>query len=367
MLMSIKLTKLRNKQEGFAALVIAIVIVLVLSLLTVGFAQLMRTEQRNALDKQLSAQAYYAAESGINDAMKAINAGYNVPKKECGNTNLDRSTPALSVAADFLKDNVVGTGSNTAASYPCLLINPDPKDLEFGSVDSFTPTVSEFFATDGTDPVPVTKIVISWQDSGTNTTFLPAGDGVCGNGKFTPAGLGAGRWSYTGVLNAQITPVMSNGDISRSNLINKSINTYLCPNSSAGFASVDYSTHLGANNGEIVAGNCSSGAPAGKYFCTATIDGFSTLPDQTTFFVSLRSIYSKVKVNVTAYNGSTQLVLKGAQTVIDSTGKAQDVLKRIQVRVPAGNTYDLPPGTAGGLLCKQVEAIPTDSPNKCQP
>ena len=55
-------------EEGFASIVIALILIIVLSLLTIGFAQLARREQQTALSKQLANQAQYAAESGINDA-----------------------------------------------------------------------------------------------------------------------------------------------------------------------------------------------------------------------------------------------------------------------------------------------------------
>jgi hypothetical protein len=135
----------------------------------------------------------------------------------------------------------------------------------------------------------------------------------------------------------------------------------MCPNSSGSGSpgSANYGASLGANNsGVLVNGNCktSTSQPAN---CNVVI---SNLPvNQSTFFLNLRSIYSPTAVTVTAYSGSTQLELKGAQTLIDSTGKAQDVLRRIQVRVPSTNGYDVPDGAthATGDLCKQFDLDPS--------
>jgi hypothetical protein len=82
---------------------------------------------------------------------------------------------------------------------------------------------------------------------------------------------------------------------------------------------------------------------------------------------------------VTAYDNTgsaqptsaNQLNISGAQTLIDSTGKAQDVLRRIQVRVSTHDSYDIPSGTAAaGSICKQISVAPegsTGSPNpECQ-
>jgi Tfp pilus assembly protein PilX len=91
MLMNIPRKRINiDNESGFASLVVASVLIVVLSLMTVGFAQLMRSNQTSALNKQLSDQAYYAAESGINDAAQAYNAGYSLSKTACG-ANTDTS------------------------------------------------------------------------------------------------------------------------------------------------------------------------------------------------------------------------------------------------------------------------------------
>ncbi len=115
-----KRTGVAGNEEGFAAIVIAMVLIVILSLLTVGFAQLMRHEERSALDKQLSSQAYYAAESGINDAAAVISNNPLVSKTTCG--------PTTGVGSLF-PNNVVGV--NTGSSYPCLLIDPTPLTLDY--------------------------------------------------------------------------------------------------------------------------------------------------------------------------------------------------------------------------------------------
>lgn len=367
MLMQHKTTKSFENQDGFASLVIAIVIVLVLSLITVGFAQLMRTEQRSSLDKQLSSQAYYAAESGINDANKAIKEGYTKEKTQCGNTGsaVDSTAPGH----ENLSDNTVGSssGSTTGASYPCLLINPNPKELKYDSVDTFTPTVTEFGAIDATgNPTQISKIEISWQDTDKNKGPLPSSSGVCNNGTFTPAGSGPGQWNYIGLLKFQLTPLT---DLSRSGLISNTATTFLCPGSGNGSGgALSWSSLKGANAGAFITGNCSIPSSTAPYKCHSVIDGLDNpdLSNQTTFFLSMRSIYSKSSVNITAWQGTTQMRLTGAQTVIDSTGKAQDVLRRVQVRVPTYNSYDIAPGTSG-FICKQVQTDPGGTDNNCQP
>lgn len=335
---------LKTNETGFASLVIAIVLIMVLSLITVGFAELMRHEERSALDKQLSSQAYYAAETGINDATKAINDGFTSSKTTCD--------PLPSVPD--LADNTVkfSNGSNpTEASYPCLLINPAPPNLHYDPIITTQSRTAEFTAIDSNDqPAAVSSIKISWQDSGSNTTFV----NNCNNLHKTT------DWTAIGMLRVMLLPIVS-GSIDRSNLTNTAFTGFLCPNSGSLPNSANYGSSIGPNNsGVIVNGNCTAGAQ--PLNCNATITGLPA--NQATFFINLRSIYAPTSVTVTAYNsGGTVLRLTGAQTLVDSTGKAQDVLRRVQVRVSANNGYDIPDGVHGDI-CKQYDLDPSTTTSK---
>jgi Tfp pilus assembly protein PilX len=332
-------TKMQNVNEsGFAAIVIAIVLVLVLSLLTVGFAQLMRHEQRQALDKQLSSQAYYAAESGLNDATKAINAGYTAAKTDCDITGVNAAMPG---ANNLLKRQV---GTSTAASYTCLLINPNPPSAEYSKIDTEQAKVVELTGSDSSgNPQVVSTISISWEDSNGGSTFASN----CNT--LTPAP----SWPTTGILRVQLIPL---NNLSRDGLRDNSLTGYLCPDGSAP-TNVDYPPNHGINtDGVIVHGNC---AAVRILHCTSQITGLGGL-GQATYLLAMRSIYNPTRVSIKLYGGNgainpgNELNVSGAQTLVDSTGKAQDVLRRIQVRIPSHNNFFFPDSTQANI-CKQLD------------
>jgi hypothetical protein len=67
---------------------------------------------------------------------------------------------------------------------------------------------------------------------------------------------------------------------------------------------------------------------------------------------------------------SNQLSIKGAQVQIDATGKVNDVLRRIQVRVPVTKSYAIPEFViqTTDSICKQLEVSPAPTntvDNKC--
>jgi type II secretory pathway pseudopilin PulG len=349
-----------NDQAGFAAIIIALVLILVLSLLTVGFAQLMRHEQLSALEKQLSSQAYYAAETGVNDAVRAINDGYNATKNSCSPPK-----PADSDYSPDLTDNTVGGSSGpTAAEYTCLLINPTPPQIHYTPDTNASKVVYIEGVDKNTDaPINIQTIGISWEDANGSQTFAPA----CGSGDFQPLS----NWSYPGILRFQLIPL---AQLDRNDLIENSYTAFFCPTpTSSGrtwaispyTTGSDYGSATGlTKSGVVVNSNCDSD-PATyttlePNYCNVEITGLGVL-NETAFFLNMQSIYKDTSVTITAYDGapspSTQLDISGAQTIVDSTGRAQNVLRRIQVGIPSKNGYWIPSGTHGNI-CKQLQLEP---------
>ena len=61
-----------NNQQGVVSFFTVIFITLLLLILTTAYIRLMVNEQRQATDNDLSSRAFYAAESGVNDAILKI-------------------------------------------------------------------------------------------------------------------------------------------------------------------------------------------------------------------------------------------------------------------------------------------------------
>ena len=352
-------------EDGFASLVIAIVLVLVLSLITVGFAELMRREQRSALDKHLSQQAYYAAEAGVNDAAKAINAGYTGQKKTCAKFDATHTEPG----ASYLQQNQVGAASD-GISYTCLLIDPDPPTLDYGDVGQVQSITTEISGVDNADPTvpkPIKSLFFSWQSSGTSRPFVTGQDSA-------HTLFRSNSWPYTGILRISLTPLTS-GCVQRSCLADNTFTAFLYPNDSSsasgsnplapGYASASFASSIGTDQGVFVNGNCNSASK--PLTCNVEITNLG----QVNYLMTIRSVYDDNRVHISglAYD-STFVRFKNSQTLVDSTGKAQDILRRIQVRIPSRNEYphsDYGIEAMGGI-CKQLELYPdTSSKNNCTP
>ncbi len=311
-------------EKGFASLAIALVLIAVLALLTVGFAQLARREQQTALNKQLANQAYYAAESGVNDANAAITKGLITTStpKEGGTQCMDLPLPGAGS----------GNISTQGVSYTCVLVNVQPTTLEKDiAADG---DWSTYFSTVGGTP---TSVTLSWQSKGSQPP-RPVSSG------FTPAS----GWNARAVMQVSITPLSS---YTHNSLISNTFTVYGYPSTAAGSAAY---SNAAAGQGKVISSNCNSAANGS---CSVVING---LPAGISLYaLHVHSYYDSSHVAFSAYTGPTALALGDSQATIDVTGKSREVLRRILVHTPIHPSADLPQQSLEAQnICKRFTTDP---------
>lgn len=337
-------TRKQLNQDGIVSIVVTLIIMIVLTLIVTGFAQLARREQREALDRQLNAQAGYAAESGINALKKALPNINETSRTSCNGSYSFKNTVAIT-DDPF---NSVNSKLSEIASYTCILFNKKPSELVYGDVSSDTSEVIPISVEDSSGAAkPIETLNVSWKNKNGNTSIAtPAG------GNF-PKFQDWGR-DNIGVLRLDVIPADS---VNMGSLDNGIKTFFLYPKESNGITEKAFSN---INRGEIINVTCNGG-------CSFVINGLS----QSKYFVRLRSLYTTSQVTLNGSNtvgGSTEdTVFSGAQVEIDSTGKANDVLKRIKVRIqdpsPASdkvNISTIPEYVFSSTkdICKQLQIYP---------
>lgn len=310
----------------------------ILSLITIGFSQIMAREQRQALDRQLSSQAFYAAESGVNDAIQNI-TGFN-------------TTTCLpySISTDNSVENT------------CITTTSDVPDLRFDqiSTDQNNPKVFPI----RTSPSPPSTIMITWRPT---TTTTPANFRAANDISFPNQ---AGWLRNTGALKVYLIP-FTNGQ-RREQLINSTASIILVPNDSPvappAITTVGYSSFSGANFGLTQGVACNSSTVS----CTAYLDLGSLPAGYTDLYMVLSSLYQPNAVVIDADGGGTTLSFSGVQVIIDSTGKTTDVVRRIQVRQSLIDGFTMSAGALettfpSGSICKLITASPTGTTDTATP
>jgi hypothetical protein len=325
----------------------------------------MRREQRQALDKQLSTQAYYAAESGVNAAVKALKTNPNLSNNDCSKTD------------DLLPgSNDLGSG----LEYTCVLVDDEPNELVYSptSLDksTFVKLTVPFQGTVDISWQPVEDLYndpIGYVEFADDHLLPQRPLGTIDDPYHWPDSRFERQVRGSGILRVSLIPAKS--PITRNDLINKTQTLFLYPNYNETVNQVgvhNYSTGK-QGKGVFVDGQCNKQSAGdhgpGRYPYDCNVR--TTLPGGT-YYMRLKSIYTPHSVNIRVIGQGGQVSQPGTQAVIDSTGKSNDVLRRIQVRVPLNSGYSYPEFglQTTNMMCKLIvwgpwlrAGYPTGQPN----
>src|ERR1017187_3827867 len=293
-----------KRQSGVVSIFVTMIMMIVISLIVLGFAEVSRTEQRNSLDDQLSVQAYYAAESGINDARAAINNFLSIPatvpsKTTCSNND-----------ANYTLSGIVDSTYNV--SYTCVLINAAPTALYYNNIGPTSKVIPIISTT------PFGSLTLNW-------TAASGSSAPCNSilGAFPPATTAAWNCNLP-VLRVDLTDGTS---LARSTWPQNTSTIFFEP-ARSGTGNASWPAQ-----GSIVGVTCRpNGNPTD---CRATITGLT----KSKYYMRVTAIYkTSPTLTITAGGGN---MFENAQATIDSTGKAQAILRRILVAVDLtdANTY----------------------------
>ncbi len=338
---NIKKSMLDQNEQGLVSFVVTMILTVVLSLIVLSFAQVSRREQRNALDRQLSTQASYAAESGINAAETVLNQWVASNDPRLGN---DYTTKCRGVGS-FLQDSGLSPTSdpvaltgNTNASFTCLFVNPTPTTIESNPTD--TQRVFQVKAATGQS---LNNLAFFWDDNSSTNDFsgCPA------------SGSNPQTWPLI-PGSACHAPVMRIEVVDASIDVNTSKSFFVYPKaSSTGLLS------YGAASGSIGTADCSTPV-SGRQHCLIKINSLPSGTD--TYYVRVQPVYTTMSLTICGSQACDVKLI--GQTVIDSTGKAQDVEQRVQVRLSRDLSGNGPAfGLAGtDKVCKKFTVDGTNPP-----
>lgn len=316
-------------ERGMVSIMVTMILMIVMSLIVIGFAQVSRRNQRVTLDRQLSTQAFYAAETGVNDARNIINQAIKAgdqpqSKKTCANGGMYSTLNPIINAADQV-------------SYSCLLVNAAPKQLSFDDI-STRGTVIPLITESGAN---LTSVKLNWQPktgAGAPNANCPASV----DRSFSPTA----DWDCNyGVMRVDLVPINGLRNADQYNADNRTY--FMVPFRTGGTNTIDNS------------GNRTFGVQCNATDCSVTITGLNT----NQYYMRVSSVYLDHSLKITATEtGNVPSALYGAQIVVDATGKAQDVLRRIQVHMPitgSGSYNQLPDNAleSRDSVCKRYSVM----------
>ncbi len=172
-----------------------------------------------------------------------------------------------------------------------------------------------------------------------------------------------GNWSYMPLLEFSITPVSGLPASNPDQYLRDHTCTFYTYPSQGGSNSIAYNSCDQKNQGKVVSGAC---ANTGAYPCSVKL---TNLGGQQ-YVIHITDFYDTSNIVVTASKVGGGGTTFTGEPVIDVTGKARDVLKRLRVRVftnggqsgaPDDNSI-LPNGAVEAQnICKRIQAAPATS------
>jgi len=339
--------KLKN-QSGMASIIVVMILMTVLALISVGFSHLMNREVKQSFDRQLSLEATYAAESGLNDARIYL---ANNP----GVGNWSGCKPPSDAKNSFISTgDISGDG---IAKYSCINLVTNPAFIEF----NLSVGESQVFRI---NQPSLGRMYFSWQ-SPTQGTPQPLGN--LGDLPREDT-LNSTNPNATGVLRTAIYPVPAgskNGD-TLSTLNTASRNYFLYPNAGSGATincpgssnCYDYGT---TSSGMFLSGSCNAGSfpslPyqfAPKRFCNTAISGLQG--SASVFYIKITALYAPIigEIEATNPSGNSPFLLKNSQGTIDVTGSGSDAIKRVRAVINTTPQTQLPSNALWSMqsVCK---------------
>lgn len=361
------MTYLRNNQSGSLSMLTVIFLSLIMILVSLATISVMVRERREATDNQLSTQAFYAAESGIEDAIEAINRA----NSGSGVTlNSDTCAPAT-WSGSGANQNVLDTQG--PVSYTCQLIDDTPGNIRLSLPANGPSSAVKLLAPSGGNTP--SSIVVNWHLRDAAPSAVPVAnadahdvavrnvsetnllrdDEWCEAENNCSIDLASAR--YPAMMRLALYSLPNSGAISKANIDNNAKIVYLNPADGAGDVSVANLEPTGSQNNPVSADCSVKGVE--EYVCSMRISGLNA---NRTYTLRLGALYSGTQVEIEMLDSADQpLEFVGAQTLVDVTGRANDVLRRLEARVATTPSLrDFLPDRAvitGDDLCKDLSIV----------
>jgi len=390
-----------NKQSGAVSLFLVIFAMLLITIVTVSFLRLMINDQNQASQTDLSQSAYDSAQAGVEDAKRALLRYQQV----CSNSPSDCA--ALSAALSTTECNealliggvvssanesggdatqtgeikiqktVGGNDAELDQAYTCVTMKLETEDY-VGKIDSDASQLVPLIGATSFDTVVINWFSKNDVTNATGTVNLPA----LGTGQ--PLVIQS-QWptNRPSIMRSQLIQFGTNFTLDDFNYVNSSsqsnANTlFLYPQADHGdsFAYVGRDlrkTSPTDDPDKLVPGGdvplpvkCKNSVASGGFACSISL----TLPEpigggNRTAFMRLTPIYNSTEFQVLLKNGGVSgapVRFKGVQPEIDSTGRANDLFRRVQSRVDLyDTTFPYPEATIDvtGNFCKDFGVTDT--------
>ena len=375
------------RQSGAVSLFAVIFGAMLLTIVTIGFMRLMIMDQRQSSNNDLSQSAYDAALAGVEDAKRVVRAAQTGNIQAVGvlngpiNCNMVAASGVVggSISGDTIIQTGTGAGKRFDQAYTCVKITMKSQDFIYKSIEDKSQLI----------PLRATssfnKISIEWyrRDDESNlgsanavnteistTGELPARNSWHSN---TPQLMRVQLINPGPTFNLSTLDTTGVTSFFRPNVLTSDVagqdGTAVSSKTSDRPRATDGNEH---NNGTNIVSCSKTFKFSGEYSCKAVIDVDEIAAGGETAFLRLTSIYKggSVKVSLQKTDG-TIVNFDGVQPIVDSTGRASNLFRRVEARLQIGDDFAYPDNAIElkNSLCKDFSVSGRGSAvaGRCKP
>lgn len=380
----------RFRQSGAVSLFVVIFAALLLTVVTVSFVQLMIKDQRQATSSDLSQSAYDSAQAGVEDAKRllllnqACQSGSAAASVNCGavTSALTPLAGQAETACDTLpKSGLVGStnketiiqqsDTDNAAkldqAYTCVKIKVDTDDYR----DSLGVNESALIPLQAVGDFDT--VVLDWfsrNDISADTTDTKVGFPTTGPDVSLPRVGEKWKFNYPSLMRTQLVQLGNSfklSDFDDSQPGNKSnTNTLFLYPSASGLSDQDFALDTRRSPSNMPRQvKCADSFVSSEFACRAVIKLPAPIDGSANrnAYLRLSSLYNGAHFKVSLKRGGEDVKFNGVQPEIDSTGRANNMFRRVKARVQLAGTFTYPEAAIdlSGSLCKNFTITDQDS------
>ena len=375
------------RQSGAVSLFAVIFGAMLLTIVTIGFMRLMLMDQRQASDNDLSQSAYDAALAGVEDAKRVVRAAQTGNMQAAGvlsgpiNCNMIAASGVVGGSASG--ETVIQTGSGAGKkfdqAYTCVKIAMQSQDFIYKAIEDKSQLISLRAVSS------FNKIIIEWyrRDDESN---LNAANAVNTEISTTGELAAKDKWNSNTPPLVRAQVISPGSTFNLATLDTTGVTSFLRPNvlrsdvlgqtgtTVSGKPSdrpraTDGNEH---NNGTNIISCSKTFRFSGEYSCKAVIDVDEVPAGSESAFLRLVSIYKggSIKVSLQKSDGTT-VNFDGVQPIVDSTGRASNLFRRVEARLQIGDDFAYPDNAVElkNSLCKDfsISGSGAAAVGRCKP
>jgi len=351
----------RPNQNGAVSLISVVIFITIITIVVIAYLASSLSQQRTAVNFDMSTRAYYAAESGIQDVVSTIQAHPDsIPSQtDC--------KPAIGGDGT----GRLGDGVDYGVNYTCQLVDPTPKEITGQVIPDQKTAVIRINPAASPIPNGPYKLVMRWspKTKPVEQVLRPSEGNKVLKPKNEWGSVGLNDWYSMLRLNVINHP--ANSSFTRSSIVQRVV--FLNPTQTAEPLTVDKSSPLPQTD-TITNASCSASSDSGPEFsCTKTITLQNYNLNNDALYVRIGALYKTTTFSMQLFSGSTQLAFQNTQVTIDATGQAKNVYRRVKQAFPLkGYVEDEDKDAAlvaGEGICKlfTVTRTASDFASNCNP